>query len=167
MHIPKHNIFVPIYCTPGEGTPILGYGREVPRWWSMFLRFLIWLDPYFMADQHLIHPFYCREISLSLSHEVPEILGPKVGQIFHQNVWFNSFWAFCINFFLDFRSNWLPFSLILHLLTPHFYKTLDLIGCNVLLHAELPTKTLVNYSPPGTVHVNDVVEHRNPKWVLC
>ncbi len=30
-------------------------------------------------------------ISLSLSHLVPEILGPKVGVIFHQNVLFNSF----------------------------------------------------------------------------
>ncbi len=30
-------------------------------------------------------------VSLSLSHFVPEILGPKFGLIFHQNVFFNTF----------------------------------------------------------------------------
>ncbi len=36
-------------------------------------------------------PFSAEKISLSLSHLVPEILGPKVGIIFHQNVLFNRF----------------------------------------------------------------------------
>ncbi len=31
------------------------------------------------------------KIGLSLSHLVPEILGPKFGLIFHQNVLFNRF----------------------------------------------------------------------------
>ncbi len=30
--------------------------------------------------------FLHKKIGLSLSHLVPEILGPKVGQLFHQNV---------------------------------------------------------------------------------
>ncbi len=32
-----------------------------------------------------------EKIGLSLSQLVPEILGPKIGKIFHQNVLFNSF----------------------------------------------------------------------------
>ncbi len=41
---------------------------------------------------------------LSISHLVLEIpvLGSKVGLHFHQNVLFNNFEAFCINFLLDF-----------------------------------------------------------------
>ncbi len=42
-----------------------------------------------------------EKIDLSLSHLVPEILRPKIGLIFHQNVLFNRFEAFCINFILD------------------------------------------------------------------
>ncbi len=34
---------------------------------------------------------FCRKISLSLSHLVPEILGPKMDLIFHQNLFFNRF----------------------------------------------------------------------------
>ncbi len=45
-----------------------------------------------------------EKFGLSLSHLVQEILEPKVGLIFHQNVLFNSFEAFYINFLLDFRS---------------------------------------------------------------
>ncbi len=35
--------------------------------------------------------FMQKIIGLSLSHLVPEILGPKVGLSFHQNVLFNCF----------------------------------------------------------------------------
>ncbi len=68
-------------------------------------------------------PSFCRKIGLSLSHLVPEILGPKFGLIFHQNVSVNRFEAFCINFLLDFQSNW-PFSLILDLFDPSFSQNL-------------------------------------------
>ncbi len=47
-------------------------------------------------------PLSAEQNGLSLSHLVPEILGPKVGLIFHQNVLFNRFKAFCINFPLMF-----------------------------------------------------------------
>ncbi len=63
------------------------------------------IGPYFIPQHNPIGPSFCRKIGLSLSHSVPEILGPKVGLMFHQNVVFNSFEAFCINFLLDFRSN--------------------------------------------------------------
>ncbi len=33
-------------------------------------------------------PLSAEKIGLSVSHLVPEILGPKVGLIFHQNVFF-------------------------------------------------------------------------------
>ncbi len=36
-------------------------------------------------------PLSAENIGLSLSHLVPEILGPKVGLILNQNVLFNSF----------------------------------------------------------------------------
>ncbi len=71
------------YSTPG-GTPILRHGREVPRWWPPFWGFPIRLGPYFI-------PLSEEKIGLSLSHLVPEILGPKFGLIFHQNVLFNRF----------------------------------------------------------------------------
>ncbi len=95
-------------------------------------------------------PSFCKKIGLSLSHFVSEILGPKVGLNFHQNVLFNRFFlAFCIKFLLNFRTNWLPFSLILDLLTPHFNKNLDLIGSNffVVCRTRLPTN-LMRYPPP-------------------
>ncbi len=72
-----------------EGTPILGHGREVPQWWPLFLRFAICLGPY--ASWRSDWPALSAEkISLSLSHLVSEILGPKVGLSFHRNVLFNS-----------------------------------------------------------------------------
>ncbi len=44
--------------------------------------------------------------------------------IFHQNVLFNTFEAFCIKFLLDFQSNWPPFSLILDLFDPSFSQNI-------------------------------------------
>ncbi len=69
-------------------------------------------------------PLSAEKISLSPSHLVPEIIGPKVDLIFHQNVLVNRFEAFCINFLLDFRSKWPPFSLILNLFDPSFSQNL-------------------------------------------
>ncbi len=68
-----------------------------------------------------IDPFCLqKKIGLSLSHLVLEILGPKLGKFFQQNVLFNRFHAFCINFLLDFQPNWPPFSLILELFDRSF-----------------------------------------------
>ncbi len=44
------------------------------------------MGPFFMPQHHLIAPLSAEKIGLSA-----EILGPKVGLIFHQNVVFNSF----------------------------------------------------------------------------
>ncbi len=64
------------------GTPILGHGKEVPRWWPLFLRLLIWLGLYFIPHHDLIDRPLCAEKNgLSLSHLVPEILLPNVGLI--------------------------------------------------------------------------------------
>ncbi len=53
---------------------------------------MIRLGPYYMTDHNLIDPLFLQtQISLSLSYLVPEILGPKVGVIFPQNVLFNGF----------------------------------------------------------------------------
>ncbi len=78
--------------TQGVGTPILGHGREVLWWWPPIVLFSIWLGPYFIPQHNPIDPFFLqKKISLSLSHLVSEILGPKVGLIFHPNVWVNRF----------------------------------------------------------------------------
>ncbi len=46
----------------------------------------------FICQQHPIDPlFLFSKIGLSVSHLVPEILGPKFGLIFHKNVLFNRF----------------------------------------------------------------------------
>ncbi len=46
---------------------------------------------------------FAEKIGLSLSHLVPDLLGPKVVLHFHQNVFFNRCYAFCINFPLIFN----------------------------------------------------------------
>ncbi len=78
--------------TPGVGTSIIGHGREVTWWWPPFWAFSIQLGPYFIPHHNPIDPLFLeKKIGWSLSHLVPEILGPKVGLIFHQNVLFDRF----------------------------------------------------------------------------
>ncbi len=120
---------------PGEGRvlPYLGMVGKLrgddPQFWNfrsdwvpIICIIMIWLTP-----------------SLSLSHLVPEICEPKFCIMFHKMLLFNRFWAFCINFLLDFRSNWPPFSLILDLLTSYFFQNLRsdwvqfVISCWILL----------------------------------
>ncbi len=126
---------------------VLPYLGMVGRFHSDDPRFLfsIWLGSYGMHTRDLIDPpLSAEKISLSLSYLVPEILGPKVGLIFHQNVLFNSFWAVCMNFlwfsikltlsFIDLRSLW-PL--------PHSYKTLDLIETNFYRVLNPSTKHLL------------------------
>ncbi len=56
------------------------------------LDLLFKLGPYFIPQHDFIGPLFLqKKISLSLSHLVPEILGPKVDLFFHENVLFNSF----------------------------------------------------------------------------
>ncbi len=50
-------------------------------------------------------PLSAERNGLSLSHLVPETLGPNVGLTFYQNVLFNNSKAFFINFLLVFLSN--------------------------------------------------------------
>ncbi len=82
-----------------------------------------------------------KKNGLSLSHFVPEIFGPKVGLNFHQNVLYNSFYAFCI-FFINFQSNWPLFSFILDLFDPSILQNLrsDFLSCT-------PTKYLSDLMP--------------------
>ncbi len=50
-----------------------------------------WAHILYLNTIRLTLSFSRKTIGLSLSHLVPEILGPKVGLIFHQNVLFNRF----------------------------------------------------------------------------
>ncbi len=70
--------------TPSVGIPILGHGREVPRWWPPFWGFSIWLGPSIIPPHTLIDPLFLqKKIRLSLSYLDSEILASKVGLIFH------------------------------------------------------------------------------------
>ncbi len=108
------------------------------------------LQEYFRIPQRYpIDPSFCRKkLVLSLSHLVPEILGPKVGLFFHQNVLFNRFKAFCINVLLDFSIQLTPFSLISMFLIPHFHQIfrLDSDWVQFLLRA------IPGYQKFGEVH---------------
>ncbi len=79
-----------------------------------------------------------EKIGLSLSHLVPEILGPKVALIFYQNVLFSIFLSILYQFspWFSIQFNWPVFGWSFIFLTPHFSKTLDIIGSNILLYAE-------------------------------
>ncbi len=66
----------------------------------------IQLSLYFMSYHDLNEPFYLlKKIGLSVSYLVSEILEPKFGQIFHQNVLYLLFLRILYHFLLDFRSN--------------------------------------------------------------
>ncbi len=69
-------------------------------------------------------PLSAEKICLSLSHSVPEIIWPKVGQFFHKNLSFDTFEAICTTFLLDFQSCWPPFSLLLDIFDSSFLKNL-------------------------------------------
>ncbi len=56
------------------------------------MTFIFYIFDPFMPNHDLIDPFILqKKIGLSLSHLIPDILGPKLGLIFHQNVLFNTF----------------------------------------------------------------------------
>ncbi len=77
-------------------------------------------------------PSFCRKNGFAPSHLVPEILGPNVGLIFHQNV-----------LLLLFKFLWILYQ------HSHFYKTLDLIGSNFVSHAE-PGYQIFREVPPSS-----------------
>ncbi len=65
---------------------------------------------------------FCRKNNLSLSHLIPDIIWPKVGLILCENLSFDHFKAFCINFLLNFQSSWTPFLLFLDLFDTQFFQ---------------------------------------------
>ncbi len=74
----------------GRVHPYLGMvGRfrgDDPRFFSNLIESL-----FYTSTQSDRPPLSAEKIGLSLSYLVPEILGPKVGLIFHQNVFLNRF----------------------------------------------------------------------------
>ncbi len=90
----------------GGGIPILRHGRKVLWWWPPFLRLSIQFGPYCMEQPDLIDPSFFRKISSCLLNLVPEIRGQKVGLIKQVLRILHQFFPFCINFPLNFRSNW-------------------------------------------------------------
>ncbi len=129
---------------PREGTPILGHGREVLQRWPPFFRFTIWLGPYFMPHHHLIDPLFLQKTNC-LSHLLPEICGPKVDLIFHQNVLFISFEAFCMKFHLDFHPIDPHLSLVLDIFDPSFSQNIRSDWYHFLLYGEPHNQHFVKY----------------------
>ncbi len=100
-------------------SPWGGEGRELPYldmagrfcsvnpyfldYWSNCVHILclimIWLTPSFYRKDQLVSITFSSRYTWTL--------------IFHKNVLFNSFEAFCVDFLLDFQTNWPPFSLTL------------------------------------------------------
>ncbi len=70
-----------------------GYSHTwVLWWWPPIFEIFYLIGPLLYASsQSDWPPLSTEKIGLSLSHLVPEILGPKVGLIFHHNLLFNSF----------------------------------------------------------------------------
>ncbi len=107
-------------CTsPVEVIPIRGHGREVSVLLTPFLRFLIRLGPYFMLHHDLLTPTFCRKFGLSLSHLVPEILGPLSWSNFSPQMYYLTVFKHSVSiysFIIDL------FSLILDLFDPSFLQ---------------------------------------------
>ncbi len=74
--------------TPGRVLPYLGM---VGRFYGDDPRFGGFQSDILYLNTILLTFLSAEKISLSLSDLVPELLGPKVGLIFHQNVLFNRF----------------------------------------------------------------------------
>ncbi len=80
QHCPLHTN---VDSIPGVGTPIRGHGREVPRRWPPFWDFHSDCVPILYLNTIRYWPSLSAEkVGLSLSHLVPDILGPKVGSNF-------------------------------------------------------------------------------------
>ncbi len=74
------------------GTPILGHSKEVPAMMTPVFGIFNSIGSLFYTPTQSDCPqFLHKKIGFSLSHLVPEIRGPKVDLIFHQNVLFNRF----------------------------------------------------------------------------
>ncbi len=52
----KMEEIIGVWKGPSVGTPILGHGREVPRWWCPFWGFSIQLGPYFIPHHGPMDP---------------------------------------------------------------------------------------------------------------
>ncbi len=117
----------------GGGTPILGHGMDVPRWWPLFWGFSIRFGPYFIPQHNPIDPLFLQKtINLFLSHLVPEILVLKVGLIFTEMYYLTDLKHF-VSIFNPIDP---PFSLILLFFDPSFSQNLRSDWVQFFLHAE-------------------------------
>ncbi len=93
----------------------------------------------------LLTPSSTEKISLSLSPLVTEILEPKIDLIFHQNVLFISFEAFCMKFHLDFHPIDPHLSLVLDIFDPSFSQNIRSDWYHFLLYGEPHNQHFVKY----------------------
>ncbi len=130
----------------GRGTlTLLKVVEKIPVIDPHFWHFSIPLGP------HFITPSFCRKNGLQVSNLIRKIIGPKYGLPFHANCHLTVLNNFVQNFSMFFFYLVDPlFHCSLIFLTPHFYKTWDLIGSNFLLHIGSPYQTFYEV-PSGVV----------------
>ncbi len=141
----SYESFLKAWLLSGEGTPILGHGKEVPQLWPPFLRLLIWLDPYFMPQHYPIDASFCRKkwfVSITFSSR------DTCTYTFVINIYYLTIFKHFVSIFSLNCDPIDPFSLILDLFDPHLYKTLDPIGSMFLSHTEPGYKKIGEPPPP-------------------
>ncbi len=91
-------------------------------------------------------PSLCRKIGLSLSYLVLEIIRPKFGLIFHQDLSL----TFCTNFHVDFQNSWPHFLLFLDHFDPALFQNLksDCVHFFIMLWTTPPSTNFFFKVPP-------------------
>ncbi len=129
---------------------VLRHGRKVPRWWPPLLWLSIQFGPYCMVQPDRIDPLFLQKKSVCVYHiyfqrymDIMLVKCKQVLRILHQ------YFPFCINFRLNFRSNWSHFSLVLDLIDPSFLQNFTSDWVHFFYRVpNLPTENLVKYPPP-------------------
>ncbi len=125
------------------GTPIFEGGRELPQDWPLFLTFSDPIGSLLWPTWSYWPPFSGEKIRLSLSHLVPEIIWPKVGQICQQNLSFDRFQAFCTNLFPWFLILLTPFFIVLRSFSPFIFPKPSIpLGPFFIMHIPPPSPNL-------------------------
>ncbi len=121
------------------GTPILGHGREVPRWWPPFWGFSIQLGPQAILYLNTIRltPSFWRKnrvVSIMFSSRYTRTLNWSI--FFSKMYYLTDFKHFVSIYSLIFNPIDSIFYWFYIILTLHFPKNLDPNGSNLLSHAE-------------------------------
>ncbi len=142
--------------TPWGDTPIIEDGGEHSLYWPPFFDIFLshWVS-FLCPTRSCWPPLFAEKISFSPSHIVPEIIWPKVGLMFHQNLSFNYFKSLYTNFLLIFSILLTPFFTVLNLFDP-FLQIFISNWVHFFITSWTPTQCFVNYPlPPWSYMYNN------------